>query len=237
MLLILTHDIAVFSHEYAHGLMAWILGYKTSPFDINYGGTSWANILLLLNIDQAVDNNLIYSQGHPFFVGLIALAGPGINVLLYIVSYYLMQQTSIRSHAYLFYFLFLFNLMNLGNVYDYVPIRTFATSGVMVDILDIEQGFNISPWIIYGIVGYLVLFMIWQFFVISLPLAYRNLGLKSTAAKVSLLILCVLILFGWFALPGFFSHGAIPFFISATSFFAIPGIIYLMWPETTSNFE
>ena len=58
--ILLSHHLAVFIHEYAHAFIAWILSYKNSPFDLNYGGTSLENLLLLSNIDQKINNNLYY---------------------------------------------------------------------------------------------------------------------------------------------------------------------------------
>lgn len=49
--ILLAHYQIVFAHKYAHAFVAWILGYKNSPFDLNYGGTSLGNLLLLVNID------------------------------------------------------------------------------------------------------------------------------------------------------------------------------------------
>jgi hypothetical protein len=80
-------------------------------------------------------------------------------------------------------------------------------------------------------VGYLVVYMMWRFFKKSLTSVYVNLGISSTAGKASLMILCVLLIFGYCGLmPGFRNHGEISHFISVTSFFAIPGIIFLLWP-------
>ena len=79
----LSHYLVVCIHEYGHAFTAWILGYKNSPFDLNYGGTRLENLLFLLNIDQHVNNNLIYSLGHPGHVALIAFAGPGIILLFF----------------------------------------------------------------------------------------------------------------------------------------------------------
>lgn len=230
ILILLSHYLAVFPHEYAHAFTAWLLGYKSNPFALNYGGTSLSNILLLLNMDQNVDNKLIYSLGHPGHVALIAFAGPGMNILLFLLSLWLLMNVKIKQRTYLFYFLFFFNLMNLGNIYDYIPIRTFATQGNMVDILDIEHGLNISPWWIYILASYPLGFIIWQFFANTLVSAYINLKITSLVLKVGLMIICVCILFGYFGLPGFFSHGEIPYFISTTSFLAIPGIIIALWP-------
>lgn len=228
--ILLSHYIVVFIHEYAHAITAWILGYKKSPLDINYGGISLSNVLLLSNIDQNVNNNVIYSLGHPGHVAIIALAGPGIILLLYFLTFGLMQKNKIKQHMYAHYFLFFFNLWTLGGTYAYVPVRTFTTRGVMVDILDIEQSLHISPWLIYFFFGYLVAFMIWQFFTKTLMQLYVNLGISNTIARASLMILCVLILFGYCGLAGLVNHGEISHFISATSFLAIPGIILALWP-------
>jgi hypothetical protein len=228
--ILLTHYLAVFPHEYAHSFTAWFLGYKSNPLALNYGGTSLSNILLLINIDQNVDNKMIYALGHPGHVALIAFAGPGTNIILFILSFWLLRTKILRQHPYIFYFLFFYNLMNLGNIYDYVPIRTFVTQGIMVDILDIEQGLNISPWLIYVVVGYPLAFLIWQFFTKTLTSAYVYLRITNTILKAILMIICVCILFGYFGMPGFFSHEEIPFFISATSLLVIPGIIISLWP-------
>lgn len=228
--ILLSHYLAVFPHEYAHSFMAWLLGDKSNPFALNYGGTSISNILLLLNIDQAVDNKTIYSLGHPYHVAIIAASGMAINMLFYIVSYLVLKAKKIASYPYCGYFLLYFNLMNLGNIYDYVPMRTFSTHGSMVDISDIEQGFNISPWLVYAIGGYLVAFLIWQFFTKTMISTYINLKINSTLSRAGLMIICVFILFGYFGLAGFINHGEISHFISATSFLAIPGMIIVLWP-------
>jgi hypothetical protein len=228
--ILLTHYLVVFIHEYAHAFTAWILGYKNNPFDLNYGGTSLGNLLLLSNIDQKINSNLIYSLGHPGHVALIAFVGPGIVIFLFFFSSWLMRKHEIKSHFYQLYFLFFFNLWCLGGTYAYVPIRAFTTHGEMVDVLDIEQSLNISPWCIYFFVGYLVAFMIWQFFSKTLVSIYAFGGIANTLVRASLMIICVLILFGYCGLAGFANHGVLSHFISVTSIFAIPGIIILLWP-------
>jgi hypothetical protein len=228
IIILLAHHLAVFIHEYSHALTAWILGYKNNPLDINYGGTSLANIFLLANIDQKVDNPLIYSLGHPGHVALIAFAGPGMILLLFFLSAWIIQKREIKNF-YLLYFLFFFNLWCLGGTYAYVPIRTFSTQGVMIDIVDIEQALGISAWYIYFFVGYLVAFMAWHFFTKIIFTIYAA-GISSTIARACLMIICVLLLFGYCGLAGFLHHGDISHFISATSFLAIPGVILLLWP-------
>ena len=136
--ILLSHHLAFFIHEYAHAITAWILGYKNSPFDINYGGMSLSNLLFLSGVDQKVDNSLIYSSGHAGYVALIAFAGPGIILFLFFVSSWLMRNKTIITHPYRLYSLFFFNLWCLGATYAYVPVRTFSAPGMMIDIVDIE---------------------------------------------------------------------------------------------------
>lgn len=230
LFILLSHHLAFFIHEYAHAITAWILGYKNSPFDINYGGMSLSNLLFLSGVDQKVDNSLIYSSGHPAYVALIAFAGPGIILFLFFVSSWLMRNKKIISHPYRLYSLFFFNLWCLGATYAYVPVRTFSAPGMMIDIVDIEQALNISPWLIYFFIGYLVLFMMWQFFTKSIIAIYVNIGISSTIARASLMIICVLIIFGYCGFVGFYNHGEISHFISVTSIFAIPGVLIALWP-------
>lgn len=229
--ILLSHYLVVFIHEYTHATAAWILGYKTTPLDIDYGGTSLSNLLLLSHINQDVDNSLIYSLGHPGHVALIAFAGPGIIILFFFLSFWLIQSMKTKRHPYLLYFLLFFNLWCLGGTYAYVPIRTFTPYGMMVDVLDIQQALHISPWIIYFFVGYLVIFMIWLFFSKSLVSIYAKIDITSTMGRASLMIVCVLILFGYCGLAGIVNHGEISHFISATSIFAIPGLIVALWPR------
>src|SRR5436190_871215 len=108
--ILLSHYLVVFIHEYAHAFTAWLLGYKDSPFDLNYGDYSLSNLLLLTGIDQKVDNNMIYSLGHPGHVALIAFAGPGIVFFLFFISSWLTLSKKVTTHPYLLYFLFFFNL-------------------------------------------------------------------------------------------------------------------------------
>jgi hypothetical protein len=232
--ILLSHYLAVFLHEYTHAFMAWVLGYKANPFTLNYGGYNWSNLLLLAHIDENVNYSLLISLKHYSAMALIAFAGPGIaNGSMFILSYVLLRNHRITHYPYLFYFLFWFNLMNLGNLYDYIPIRTFAMTG---DIYHLVIGLHISPWWIYIIGSYVVAFLIWQFFTKTLTLTYTNLYISSTAGKASLMITAVCILFGFFGgFPYIYFLGAQAvgeptYLLSATSFFAIPGIIALLWP-------
>ena len=230
VLVILAHHCAMLPHEYAHSFMAWFLGDKINPLALNYGGTSWLNLLLLADMDENVAYQSIFAAGHSYHVALIAFAGIGIaNSLLYVFSLILLSKQSINRRPTIFYFIFLFNLMNIGNFFAYIPIRTLTTHG---DVINFVNGLSISAWWVYIIGGYIVAFIIWHFFTKTMIHAFETLNLTSVTSKFNLIIVCVFILFGFYGgLPGISgSYGEISYFLSATSLWAIPGIIILLWP-------
>ena len=118
----------------------------------------------------------------------------------------------------------------ITNFYDYVPIRTFATHG---DITNLVMGLGISPWYIYIVLGYVVAFVIWHFFTRTLIHAFMHLQLTTTALQASLMMVSVMLLFGYFGMAGFLDYGQISHFLSATSVILIPGIIVVCWPTRT----
>ena len=231
LFVIFSHYLAVFPHEFTHSFFAWALGYKTNPFDIQYGGTSPSNLLLLSNIDENVDYERIF-QNNPFHVALIALSGPFIaNGLLFIFSYWLLQKKAIQQKPYLYYFIFWFNIMNIANLYDYVPLRTFAGLNWDTDMSNLERGLGISPWVVYIVGGYLMLFLFWQFFTKTLVEAYVYLNIKSAWVRSSLLIAVVSVLFVYFGRAGLHGYGEISTFVSATSMIFCPAVIFVCWPQ------
>ena len=228
--IILAHHCAMLPHEYAHSFMAWLLGDKINPLALNYGGTSWLNLLLLADMDENVAYQSILTAGHSYHVAFIAFAGIGIaNSLMYIFSLSLLSKQAVIRRPAILYFIFLFNLMNVGNFFAYIPIRTLTTHG---DVINFVNGLSISAWWVYIIGGYIVAFIIWYFFTRTMLHAFKTLNLSSVTSKLNLTVLCVLILFGFYGgLPGISgSYGEISYFLSATSLLAIPGIILMLWP-------
>ena len=83
----------VLLHEWVHGTVAWGLGFKTSPFAIEYGGTSWRNLLYLANINESVNYIGIGQAGHPLLAALISIApllliNAGLTLILGCYLYY-----------------------------------------------------------------------------------------------------------------------------------------------------
>lgn len=223
-----THYAAVLAQEYAHSVTAWSLGYKPNPFNIYFGGNSWLNIFTLYYVNENVNYALVTGSGHMKDLAIIAAAGPIFaNGGLYLLSLALLASRAIRRMPITFYFLLWFNLMNLANIYGYIPIRVFSPYG---DIAHILQGLSLSPWSTYIVGIYFVGFMLWYFFSNTLLVAYDALNLDSVRQRAFLMICCALPLFGYYGLAGLMGHGTIANVFSVTSFVSIPAVLYICWP-------
>ena len=228
IMVILAHYAAVLPHEFAHSIMAWILGIKDQPGNIDWGGASLPNILFLIHIDENVDYTAALDAGKHWKVALTAFAGPGIaNVSLFLLSRYLITKPWFRTRPDAANFLFWFLFMNLGNMYDYVPMRVFSDDG---DVHNFIQGTGLSPWVIYVVGSYLVLWAIVDFYRNVLPLGLRLSGFFTPTARGVTLVVATVFLFGYFANPSLLV-GPDPRLqaLAATSVMAIPPVIILLW--------
>ena len=227
IIVVLAHHAALLAHEYAHSFMAWALGYKSNPLVIDWGGRSIANLLLLIDINEHVDYAAMFARGDGLAAALVGFAGPGLaNGGLYVLSLWLLLQPGVRSNRLLFAFVFWFNFMNVGNFFDYVPIRTFAPTG---DIAHIVQGLGISPWIALVVLGIPTAIAMWFFFARPLPMALGRMA-ASSFQRGLIVTLSVVIMFGYFGLVGIEGYGRISHILSLLSLCLIPVMLVVCWP-------
>ncbi|AJQ81866.1 hypothetical protein [Xanthomonas oryzae] len=67
---------AYLTHDSAHSVTAWCLGWMARPFGIDYGAAILGDVLLLGDVSDNVDSAPIFSSGHGWADAAIALAGP-----------------------------------------------------------------------------------------------------------------------------------------------------------------
>jgi hypothetical protein len=229
LLILLAHDAAVLPHEFGHSFMAWALGIKSAPLAIHWGGTSLANVLLLVHIDENVDYAAALHAGDNWQVALVAFAGPGLaNGGLYLASRWMMAKRIVRSPLAtwcLFWFLF----MNLANLFDYVPIRTFSPWD---DVAHFRWATGVSPWVVYVIGGYAVLAAIIDFYRRVLPSSLNAGGLDQPVQRGSILLIATTLLFGYFAIPGFLVPDDVSHVIAGTSIMSIPVVLWATFAST-----
>jgi hypothetical protein len=218
ILFVLAMWISVFPHEYAHATVAWLYGFKLSPFDIYYGHFNWKNVVFVTGIDEHVNYYLIYLLDQPKLIGLIGFAGPFVTLCIYLLSIGLLHWQKIKKQSYLFYFIVWINLINLSELLSYMILRAFGAHG---DMGHIVFGWGISPWWIFlsgVLLGY---FGLWHFFRNILPKLYMRLNLKAATIRVFLLILFVWTLFG---------ENSVRMFLTALFFIVMPLLIFICWP-------
>lgn len=188
---ILIANLTIFIHEYAHSFTAWALGLMSNPLDIIYGGWSLPNIFFLANIDENVNYALIEQMGHRHLISLIAFAGPGIGTLsVYFISLYLLRKS---FNKYLYCLVLWINLVNIRELWAYVPLRALSTHA---DIANINHSLGISPWWIFILISPLIAWGVWNFFANTLKNAYEKLGLLSVSSQTALLVLTMIFFFG-----------------------------------------
>jgi hypothetical protein len=230
VMVLLAHYAAVLPHEFAHSIMAWLVGIKDRPGAIDWGGASPLNVLLLANIDENVDYPSALAAGKHWQVALTAFAGPGLaSAGLFLLARALITKPWWRTRPVMANFLFWFVLMNLGNIYDYVPMRVFANHA---DVHNFILGTGIDPWVIYVVGGYLVLWAIVDCYRRVLPLGVRLSDFVTPTARGVTLVVATTVLFGYFANPSLLV-GSDPRLqvLAATSLMAIPPILILLWPR------
>jgi hypothetical protein len=122
------HACVFFAHEYAHSFTAWLLGWKTNPLALNCAHPTLTVLLIQLGIDQNVDELPIFNSGHGVQAALISVAGAllGNALITYSLSrwgFRVAQRSSSRGWAMFAYWAC---VASVGNLVDYVPIRTFT---------------------------------------------------------------------------------------------------------------
>lgn len=227
IILLLTHYAAVLPHELSHSVLAWIIGIKDTPLNLDWGGDSLLNILLLIHIDENVDYPTALAAGKNWQVALVAFAGPGlINGGLYCLSRRFIFAPSIASRPIVAYVFFWFLFINLANLYDYIPIRVFAGDG---DVHHFILATGISPWVVYVVGGDLVLWAIIDFYRVVLPRSLNVTVGGFQIARAIVLVVATGLLFGYFATPAFEEPDSVSIFMARTSVMIIPVVILMRW--------
>jgi membrane-associated protease RseP (regulator of RpoE activity) len=217
ILLWVAFHVVVLQHEWTHGTIAWLTGYKSSPFHIHYGH-DW---FMFRDIDEAVDYPRILQDGKPSVMAAIAIAPELLQAILFPIL--LKCLPALEKRRWLYAFVLMITLVQLAGFYDYIPIRTFSKSDDMYNFL---YATGLSPWFLF-IPG--MTFVIWgirQYFFILLPHACSVLQIQSKLGKFSLLLMTVLLMFGYCGGIGFVKPDQIAHIFSAISWALIPFMLF-----------
>jgi len=212
----LAHAFGYLVHEYAHSFTAWAVGYKANPVALNYGHLTVSNVLLLFDIDENVNYGPVFADGKGYLASVIAVSGVLLgNGVFYFVARWLFFLARERRRQALGLLAFLLCLMNVGNFFGYVPVRTFTTRA---DMATVERGLDISPWWIAIVLGIPFAIAIRHCFSTLLPDACRFLFPDRRVAQSVLLVVSSATAFFFpFGASGLLGYGDVSHWISVAS--------------------
>jgi len=187
-MILLSHHLMVLTHEWTHGTIAWLAGIKTSPFDIQYGD------LALWNTDEKVDYDALIAAGRGVTASLIAISPLIVNSILFAVCIVLFRQLAGDHWKWLAQFLYWFAIWNIGEVFSYMPVRTFSPRG---DVGYFLRGLRLSPWWVVIAGSLLVAIGLWLALSKGLPQYFALASITQLPLQRSILWTTSFILFFW----------------------------------------
>jgi hypothetical protein len=190
--ILISYYLGIILHEWGHGLVAWLLGYKTNPFDVDYGG--W----FLLNVDESVPYNQILAAGQGFRAAWIGIAGLFVSLSLFIFCWISLKK--IKSNAFLYSFFYWFAVVNLVPIFQYLTVQAFSIEG---DVGRFTHGLAISPWWIFWPGTAFVSTALYHFFRYLVPKAYAILSISSVWMQRLFLLISLIGIFLWIYLHGY----------------------------------
>lgn len=197
LIILIAHHVMTFGHEWTHGLMAWLAGYKQNPFDIHYS----SNWITLWGIDEAVPYQKILADGNNGWVAAIAIAPMIDGALFVLLGLKLLSLPAVQKRWLLLSFFYWWTLMELAEIYSYIPIRTFVK---MDDIHNFIYATGLSPWVVF-VIG--VPFVIWGLWKIIGKEEVRACIVKGRMNQFFFLFISLLIIFWYFSgLPFIFAY-------------------------------
>ena len=226
VILWIAHHSAVYVHEWTHGTVAWLTGYKSSPFAIHYG-SKW---FTLWDIDEAVPYDQILADGKPGIIAAIAIAPLLLQAMLFLSGLQLLRKISFNRCV--FAFVYWFTLFEICEIYAYIPIRTFTPHG---DVYHFLYATGLSPWVV-AIPG--TLFAFWgirRMLVTEAPYACRILAINSRAGEWVFLSANILLFFGYYGAVGFMEPYFIDQKLSLISWALIPFVFFYCWFKRNSK--
>lgn len=207
--------IVVYIHEWTHGIVAWLFGYKSSPFDIYYGN-DW---IFLSDINEAVNYPSIYADQKKYVVGLIAIAPMLIDACLFILGLFFIKKWNVLKSRLAAFLIYWITLMALADIYAYIPIRTFAKSE---DIFNFCHSTGISNFAVAFTGGAFVCWGFFQFFWKLRDKIHIQMKIENVWSHQSLLLLSLFLFFVYFGGVGFLQPNTTAHFLSFFSWALFP---------------
>ncbi len=207
--IIASYYISILLHEYGHATTAWLLGYKSSPFAIQYG--SW----YLIPVSEHVNYQKLFAAGHGIAGALIGISGITVTTVLFLTSLTFLNTQRILQKPYLCLFFFWLAGNNLMEIYLYIVNRCFTTG----DISEFTQGLGISTFWLFIPGTLLACLAVYRYYWKELPKIYQLIDTKCLWIKRLFLYLTfwqALLLIVYWSPPK--SHATLTYVMAVFSF-------------------
>jgi hypothetical protein len=141
--------LIVILHEHVHSTTAWLLGYSKTPFTV-----VWGNPVTMTGWDEGVPSDRLFPHGGVPAESAIGAAPLLMHALFLVIGLALLSSLAGRKHPRLFLSLYVFAVINIGELVAYFLMRPFILTG---DTGRFNAGLTISPAFLFigGNVGLL----------------------------------------------------------------------------------
>ncbi len=222
-----SYYLGILLHEWGHGTVAWLLGYKANPFDVDYGG--W----LLLQVDENVPYGRILAAHQGLNAALIGIAGLSVSIVLFIMSW--ISLIKIQHGFWMYSFFYWFAVVNMVPIFQYLTVQTFSVQG---DVGRFTHGLDISPWWVFVPGTAFVCIALYQFFRHLVPKTYAILSIKALGVQRIFLLVSLGCMFLLIYLQGYnpLSDPGMPLagkILALFSLFLVPALFFLCNPSNS----
>lgn len=222
IIFVITHHIMIYIHEWVHGFVAWIAGYKSSPFDIYYG-VEWYT---LWDINEDIDYSKIYSDGKSYIVAWIAIAPTLVQMILFPIALKILNTSKIKKNWWLFAFFYFLALNFLGEIYAYSPIRAFSGREDMFNFITAS---GVSPWLVVIIGAVYVILGMYEILAKQILQAYSTLKITTKVGRFTFKLATIAIIFFYYGASGFRKPDFIPLLLGWISWGIFLLCIVYLW--------
>lgn len=116
-------------------------------------------------------------------------------------------------------------MASIGNLLDYVPIRTFTLEG---DMGSLKRGFEWSPWLVLLLLGITTAGVLGWLFIRVVPASLTWLFPRNLAQRALVAALTVGVIFGFYGAVGFLEGGPIAHQLSWISLFVVFPLLLIL---------